>query len=134
MGEKKEEETSQEKPEVPEPNNDLNEILSMVDGLDEGSSKYIYEQLQIIFNEIAEEEKETRLATLKEELLNLQVKQNELMPKVPTEITSSLPEDMAKQLEEAMRDAYQKLAEKETGESKTSQTTTENTSKVNGSQ
>merc|ERR1711990_132873 len=85
--EKKEEETSQEKPEVPEPNNDLNEILGMVDGLDEGSSKYIYEQLQIIFNEIAEEEKETRLATLKEELLNLQVEQNELMPKVPTEIT-----------------------------------------------
>merc|ERR1712226_1734354 len=132
--EKKEEETSQEKPEVPEANNDLNEILGMVDGLDEGSSKYIYEQLQIIFNEIAEEEKETRLATLKEELLNLQVKQNELMPKVPTEITSSLPEDMAKQLEEAMRDAYQKLAEKETGESKTSQITTVNTSKVNGSQ
>merc|ERR1712088_421686 len=58
--EKKKEEASEEILEVPTPSTDLNEILSMVDGLDEGSSKYTYEQLQIIFNEIAEEEKEAK--------------------------------------------------------------------------
>merc|ERR1712192_108479 len=99
-----------------------------------GSSKYIYEQLQIIFNEIAEEEKETKLANLKEELLSLQVEQNELMPKVPTEIASSLPKDVAKQLEDAMKDAYKKLAEKEIDDTKASKTTTVKATNVNGSQ
>merc|ERR1712210_326333 len=41
--EEKKEETREEIPEVPTPSTDLNEILSMVDGLDEVSSKYIYE-------------------------------------------------------------------------------------------
>merc|ERR1712037_117875 len=56
--EEKKEETREEITEVPTPSTDLNEILSMVDGLDEGSSKYIYEQLQIIFIEIEEEERD----------------------------------------------------------------------------
>ena len=122
---KTEEEVMEEQAEVPAPNNDLNEILGMVDGLDEASSKYIYEQLQTIFKEIEEEDREAKLANLKEELLNLQEEQNKLMPQLPDEISSNVPEEMARQMEEAMKDAYQKLAEREAEKRQISKTTTE---------
>merc|ERR1711884_85053 len=124
--EKTKEEVTEEQSEVPAPNNDLNEILGMVDGLDEASSKYIYEQLQTIFKEIEEEDREAKLANLKEELLNLQEEQNKLMPQLPDEISSNVPEEMARQLEDAMKDAYQKLAEREAEKRQIS--------KVNGNQ
>merc|ERR1712203_375989 len=131
---KRKEEVKEEQEEVPAPNNDLNEILGMVDGLDEASSKYIYEQLQTIFKEIEEEDRETKLANLKEELLNLQEEQNKLMPQLPDEITSNVPEDMARQLEDAMKDAYQKLAEREAENTQISKTTTEHITVMNGNQ
>merc|ERR1712038_298537 len=114
--------------------NDLNEILGMVDGLDEASSKYIYEQLQTIFKEIEEEDREKKFANLKEELLNLQEEQNKLMPQLPDEISSNVPEEMARQLEDAMKDAYQKLAEREAEKKQISETTTEQVTEVNGNQ
>merc|ERR1711884_422514 len=123
--EKTKEEVTEEQSEVPAPNNDLNEILGMVDGLDEASSKYIYEQLQTIFKEIEEEDREAKLANLKEELLNLQEEQNKLMPQLPDEISSNVPEEMARQLEDAMKDAYQKLAEREAEKRQISKITTE---------
>merc|ERR1711884_973033 len=130
--EKTKEEVTEEQSEVPAPNNDLNEILGMVDGLDEASSKYIYEQLQTIFKEIEEEDREAKLANLKEELLNLQEEQNKLMPQLPDEISSNVPEEMARQLEDAMKDAYQKLAEREAEKKQISKITTEQVTVVNG--
>merc|ERR1711899_634585 len=131
---KTKEEVKEEQVEVPAPNNDLNEILGMVDGLDEASSKYIYEQLQTIFKEIEEEDREKKLANLKGELLNLQEEQNKLMPQLPDEISSNVPEEMARHLEDAMKDAYQKLAEREAENTQISKTTTEHMSVVNGNQ
>merc|ERR1711884_664613 len=130
--EKTKEEVTEEQSEVPAPNNDLNEILGMVDGLDEASSKYIYEQLQTIFKEIEEEDREKKLANLKEELLNLQEELNKLMPQLPDEISSNVPEEMASQLEEAMKDAYQQLAEREAKNTQISKITTEQVTVVNG--
>merc|ERR1712012_14569 len=131
---KTKEEDKEEQVEVPAPKNDLNEILGMVDGLDEASSKYIYEQLQTIFKEIEEEDREKKLANLQEELLNLQEEQDKLMPQLPDEISSNVPEEMARQMEEAMKDAYQQLAEREAEKKQISKTTTEQVTVVNGNQ
>merc|ERR1712012_661374 len=131
---KTKEAVTEEQSEVPVPNNDLNEILGMVDGLDEASSKYIYEQLQTIFKEIEEEDRETKLANLKGELLNLLEEQDKLMPRLPDEISSNVPEEMARQMEEAMKDAYQKLAEREAEKRQISKTTTEQVTVVSDNQ
>merc|ERR1712226_1312841 len=89
---------------------DLNEILGMVDGLDESTSKYIFEQLQHIFKEIEEEKKEESLKSLKDELLQMQIEQNQLIPEPPTELLKSLPEDIAQQMKDAMKSAYREMA------------------------
>merc|ERR1712226_36851 len=92
---------------------DLNEILGMVDGLDESTSKYIFEQLQHIFKEIEEEKKEESLKSFKDELLQMQIEQNQLIPEPPTELLKSLPEDIAQQMKDAMKSAYREMAHRD---------------------
>merc|ERR1712113_1379244 len=60
--------------------------------------------------------------------------QNKLMPQLPDEISSNVPEEMARQLEDAMKDAYQKLAEREAEKRQISKTTTEQVTVVSDNQ
>ena len=96
--------------------NCLDEILHMVEDLDEDSSRYIYEQLQAIFTDLAEEEKVEKLEILREELLLLQLEQRRLMPSLPAELLSSVPAELARQLQKDMEEAFRMMAETNLGD------------------
>ena len=89
----------------------IEEILTMVDDLDEDSSKFIYEQLQLILVEIDNDLKQKELDELKEKLLTLQIEQTELIPSLPKELTASLPPEFAEKLTKDMKEAYLHMAD-----------------------
>ena len=96
--------------------NDINDILLMIDSLDEETSKGIYKKLQEIIAGEDKEEKDAKLKSLKDELVYLQTEQTQLMPKLPSEIVSALPTDVAKDLEDSINEAYMQIAKQETPE------------------
>ena len=104
------------KQQVPVSQDCLDDILHMVDDLDEDSSRYIYEQLQAIFTDLAEEEKVEKLEILREELLLLQLEQRQLMPSLPAELLSSVPAELAGQLQKDMEEAFRMMAETSLGD------------------
>merc|ERR1712212_272106 len=72
---------------------------------DEKTSKVVYENLQIIMEDINEENKEEKVKKLKEELISLQMEQTKLMPSLPKELLENLPEEISFSLNSQIKDA-----------------------------
>merc|ERR1712106_1004070 len=101
----KTEEKENESPEVSKNTTEVEEILDLVKDLDEDTSKFIYEQLQTILVEIDQELKQQKMKDLREELIQLQIQQNKIMPGLPDDIISSLPKVLSDELQKSMKDA-----------------------------
>merc|ERR1712106_517312 len=106
----KTEEKENESPEVNKNTTEVEEILDLVKDLDEDTSKFIYEQLQTILVEIDQELKQQKMKDLREELTQLQIQQNKIMPGLPDDLISSLPKELSDELQKSMKDAYLKMA------------------------
>merc|ERR1712142_379641 len=89
---------------------EIEEILDLVKDLDEETSKYIYEQLQIILVEIDQESKSNKIKDLKEELIHLQMEQTKIMPELPKDLLASLPTELSDEIQKSMKEAYLKMA------------------------
>merc|ERR1712142_342275 len=89
---------------------EIEEILDLVKDLDEETSKYIYEQLQIILVEIDQESKSNKIKDLKEELIQLQMEQTKIMPELPKDLLASLPTELSDEIQKSMKEAYLKMA------------------------
>merc|ERR1712106_1061815 len=103
-------EKENESPEVNKNTTEVEEILDLVKDLDEDTSKFIYEQLQTILVEIDQELKQQKMKDLHEELIQLQIQQNKIMPGLPDDLISSLPKELSDELQKSMKDAYLKMA------------------------
>merc|ERR1712142_200717 len=89
---------------------EIEEILDLVKDLDEETSKYIYEQLQIILVEIDQESKSNKIKDLKEELIHSQMEQTKIMPELPKDLLASLPTELSDEIQKSMKEAYLKMA------------------------
>ena len=96
---------------------DIEELMGMVDSLDEETSKHVLEELQKVLTEIDEDIKAQKIASMREDLIKLQIEQSKLMPSLPAEIVSNLPPEILQGIEGAMKDAFLEMA-KDTNESK----------------
>merc|ERR1712110_901490 len=96
----------------------IEELMEIVDSLDEETSKYVLHELQNVITEIDENIKAQKIASLREDLIKLQMEQTNLMPSLPAEIVSHLPPEILQGIEGAMKDTYLEMAKKTEDEEK----------------
>merc|ERR1712110_435818 len=76
------------------------------------------EELMEIVDSLDEDSKAQKIASLREELIKLQMEQTNLMPSLPAEIVSHLPPEILQGIEGAMKDAYLEMAKENLTEDK----------------
>ena len=91
----------------------IEELMEIVDSLDEETSKYVLDELQNVLTEIDDDIKAQKIASLREDLIKLQMEQSNLMPSLPAEILTHLPPEILQGIEGAMKDAYLEMAKED---------------------
>merc|ERR1712029_204692 len=89
---------------------DIEELLMLVNGLDEETSKFVYNELQVVLKEIDSDIKDQKIKSMKEELIKLQIEQTNLMPSIPEDIINNLPLEISENLQSALKGAYLQMA------------------------
>merc|ERR1711976_595911 len=109
-------EENQSSPNTKPLTSNIEELMEIVDSLDEETSKYVLDELQNVLTEIDEDIKAQKIASLREELIKLQMEQTNLMPSLPAEIVSHLPPEILQGIEGAMKNAYIEMAKEDSTE------------------